>query len=227
MLTERLEVVKKLVENSYITLDVGTDHGYVPISLINEGRAKKVIAADINKGPLNNAEKNIRLNGLLDKIELRLGGGLAPVEEGEADTLIIAGMGGILISEIFKESKQKALKFKNIILQPMNSQYEIRSYLILNGFSITKEKLARENDKIYNILKVEVKKEEPYVKELYYYAGNPKNFDLNDGLTKIYIERKRNQINKIIKNLSSAKRDVKNELCYYMKMLEDLEDFYG
>ena len=65
MLTERLITVKNCIENSNITLDVGTDHGYVPISLINEGRAKKVIAADINKGPLDNAEKNIRLNGLM------------------------------------------------------------------------------------------------------------------------------------------------------------------
>jgi len=227
MLTERLKVVKNLVENSITALDVGTDHGYVPICLIKEKRAKKVIAADINKGPLENAEKNIRLNGLSDKIELRLGGGLIPVEENEVDTVIIAGMGGILISEILEESRSKAIKLKNLVLQPMNSQEDLRKYLNLNGYKIVKEKLARENKKIYNILSVRVEEDKPYEKESYYFLGRPENFDLNDDLTRQYIDLRRKQFEAVIKNLSRAKRNVEEEIEFYKEILKDTEDFYG
>ena len=225
MLTERLITVKNCIENSNITLDVGTDHGYVPISLINEGRAKKVIAADINKGPLDNAEKNIRLNGLSDKIELRLGGGLTPVEKNEADSVIIAGMGGILISEILEESIEKAKLVSRLVLQPMNSQEDLRKYLLNNGFKIEKELLAQENEKIYNILLVSPGEDSPYTKESYFYLGKPENFDKNE-LTRIYIEKRRKQFNDIINNLSSAKRDMSEEIAFYKEMLNDTEDFY-
>lgn len=227
MLSERLITVKDCVENANTVLDVGTDHGYVPICLIEEKKADKVIAADINEGPLKNAEKNVRLNGLTDKIELRLGGGLTPVKKGEADTVIIAGMGGIMISEIIKESFEKAKEVKSFILQPMNSQEDLRRYLILNGFKITEEKIAKENEKIYNILKVINKKEEPYEKEVYYYLGNPKYFDLKNDLTKLYVEKRRKQFKAIIDNLSSAKKDVKEEVEFYKKLLTDTEDFYA
>ena len=159
MLTERLEKIKNLVEKSNIVLDVGTDHGYVPISLINEKRASKVIAADINEGPLKNAQKNIRLAGLSEVIETRLGSGLVPLKKGEADTVIIAGMGGILIADILKESYEKAIIAEKLILQPMYSQEVLRAYLIENGFEIIKEYLVRENDKIYNILESKPGKE--------------------------------------------------------------------
>ncbi len=225
MLTERLTTVKNCIENSNITLDVGTDHGYVPISLINEGRAKKVIAADINIGPLDNAEKNIRLNGLSDKIELRLGGGLTPVEKNEADSVIIAGMGGILISEILEESIEKAKLVSRLVLQPMNSQEDLRKYLFSNGFKIEKELLAQENEKVYNILLVIPGEDSPYVKESYFYLGKPENFDKNE-LTRIYIEKRRKQFNDIINNLSSAKRDMSEEIAFYKEMLKDTEGFY-
>ena len=227
MLSERLKTVKDCVENANIVLDVGTDHGYVPICLINEKKVNKVIAADINEGPLNNAEKNIRLNGLLDKIEIRLGGGLTPVKENEADTVIIAGMGGIMIKEILEESISKARKVNSFILQPMNSQEDLRKYLILNGFKIIKEKIAKENEKIYNILVVVNEEEKPYEKEGYYHLGNPKYFDLESDLTKKYIEKRKVQFENIIKNLKVAKKDVEKEIEYYNKILKDMEDFYG
>ena len=227
MLTERLTVVKNLIENSETTVDVGTDHGYVPICLIEEKRAKKVIAADINEGPLKNAEKNVKLNGLSDKIELRLGSGLVPIKEGEADSLIIAGMGGILISEILEEGKSKAKKLKNIVLQPMNSQEDLRRYLADNGYRIIEEKLAKEGRKMYNILSVRVEEDSPYEKECYYYLGKPQNFNLDEDITKEYIEIRKKQFETVIENLSRSKRDVDKELEFYKQILKDMEDFYA
>lgn len=227
MLTVRLETVKNLVNNADCVFDVGTDHGYVPISLINEKKAKKVIAADINEGPLKNAEKNIRFAGLSNKIELRLGSGMVPLEDGEADTVIIAGMGGILIADIIKESFEKAKKVRKFILQPMYSQDFLRKYLLDNGFEITGEYLARENEKIYNIITVAFGNEKKdYTNETFLVMGHPEKFEKNDDF-KYYIEKRKSHAENVLKNLKKAKTDKENEIKQTEKFLLDLEEYYA
>lgn len=227
MLTERLQTVKNLVKNSNVVLDVGTDHGYVPISLIMEKRATKVIAADINKGPLVNAEKNVRLNGLCDKIELRLGGGMTPIEKGEADTVIMAGMGGILIADIIKESYEKATAAKKLILQPMYSQDYLRKYLIENGFRIDREYLAKESEKIYNILEVSPGNEEKdYSRESFIILGRPDNFEKDDNYT-YYINKRKKQAEKVLDSLKCAKSEMNEEKNKLRELLKDVEVYYA
>ena len=227
MLTKRLETIKNLVNNSKITVDVGTDHGYVPISLITEKRALKVIACDINKGPLCNAKKNIQRAGLLEKIELRLGGGLVPCETGEADTVIIAGMGGILIKDILEESYIKAQSAEKLILQPMNSQDVLREYLINNNFSIKNEHLAIEGEKIYNIMEVVPKKAtNDYFKESFLNFGNPQNFEKNEQF-KIYTEKNIKRIERVLTNLKKAKNYDENEVEKLKNILAELEEYYA
>ena len=227
MLTNRLETVKNLVENSNTVFDVGTDHGYVPISLINEKRAKKVIAADINKGPLDNAEKNIRLAGLTNEIELRLGSGMVPMKDGEADTVVIAGMGGILISDIIKESYDKALKVKRFILQPMYSQDFLRNYLINNGFKITNEYLSRENEKVYNIIVATPGKEEKdYSNNAFVVFGHPDNHIKNE-VFKYYIEKRKNHLTNVYQSLKMAKTDKEEEINNTKNLLSALEEYYA
>lgn len=227
MLTKRLETIKNLVSNSKITVDVGTDHGYVPISLITEKRALKVIACDINKGPLNNARANIQKAGLLEKIELRLGGGLVPCETGEADNVIIAGMGGILIKDILEESYIKAQSAEKLILQPMNSQDVLREYLINNNFSIKNEHLAIEGEKIYNIIEVVPKKEtKDYFKESFLNFGNPQNFEKNEQF-KIYTEKNIKRIERVLTDLKKAKNYDENEVEKLKNILAELEEYYA
>ena len=227
MLTKRLETIKNLVNNSKITVDVGTDHGYVPISLITEKRALKVIACDINKGPLNNARANIQKAGLLEKIELRLGGGLVPCETGEADTVFIAGMGGILIKDILEESYIKAQSAEKLILQPMNSQDVLREYLINNNFSVKYEHLAIEGEKIYNIIEVVPKKEtKDYFKESFLNFGNPQNFEKNEQF-KIYTEKNIKRIERVLTNLKKAKNYDENEVEKLKNILAELEEYYA
>ena len=227
MLTKRLETIKNLVNNSKITVDVGTDHGYVPISLITEKRALKVIACDINKGPLNNARANIQKAGLFKKIELRLGWGLVPCETGEADTVIIAGMGGILIKDILEESYIKAQSAEKLILQPMNSQDVLREYLINNNFSIKNEHLAIEGEKIYNIIEVVAKKEtKDYLKESFLNFGNPQNFEKNEQF-KIYTEKNIKRIERVLTNLKKAKNYDENEVEKLKNILAELEEYYA
>ncbi len=226
MLTKRLETIKNLVTNSKVLIDVGTDHGYVPISLITEKRALKVIASDVNKGPLDNARGNIQKAGLLEQIELRLGGGLCPAQIGEADTVIIAGMGGILIKDILCESYEKSQNTKKLILQPMNSQDVLREYLINNNFSIKNEHLAIEGEKIYNIIEAIPEKEtKDYSKESFLNFGNPQNFEKNEDY-KLYTDKNIKRIKRVLHNLSKAKNSSDDETVRLKNILTELEEYY-
>ena len=96
-LSIRLKTVAEAVTKGNRVADVGTDHGYVPIYLVKNNLSPAGIAMDVNKGPLEKAQEHIREEKLGGKIATRLGNGLAPLEPGETDTVIIAGMGGDLI----------------------------------------------------------------------------------------------------------------------------------
>lgn len=146
MLTKRLDMILKSVTASRVA-DIGTDHAYIPIELAKRGVS--VIATDVNSGPLKVAEKNIRKNGL--SITLLQGDGLRPVPLGAADEIIIAGMGGELIEKIISDDIEKAYSAR-LLLQPMNSQAELRKFLNSNGFIIETEDLAAEGRKIYNLI---------------------------------------------------------------------------
>lgn len=153
MLTPRLETVLSKITGRTVA-DIGTDHAYIPIELIKKSLADSAIACDINQGPLAIAQANVEKNSLADKIELRLGSGIGPIAEGEVESVVIAGMGGILIRDILQNDIDKAHSYKELILQPMNAQAELREYLAESGFCITDEDLAVEGFKVYNILRV-------------------------------------------------------------------------
>ena len=146
MLTPRLEMILRNVKTDNIA-DIGTDHAFIPIALAQEG--KRVIATDANIGPLKSAEKNVKKYGL--EISLRLGNGLEPLAKGESDEIIMAGMGGELIKTIISDDFEKA-RASRLILQPMNSQAELRRFLSESGFEIIAEDLAKEDRKIYNLI---------------------------------------------------------------------------
>ena len=150
MLTPRLKLIFEHV-NSKIIADIGTDHAYIPIELVKAGICTKVIATDIKEGPASIAREHIRKNGL--NIEVRVGSGLTVLKEGEVEQIIIAGMGGKLISDILGASENIASATK-LILQTMNGQYELRKYLIKNGYNIVAENLTCEGTKVYNLFNV-------------------------------------------------------------------------
>ena len=136
MLSVRLSAIADYVKKGAFVCDVGTDHGYLAVHLMKSGVAKRVIATDINAKPLANAQKNIEKSEVFG-IELRLCDGLGGVNRGEADTVIIAGMGGEVISGIL-ERGASIVREKNItlFLQPTTSPVFLRRYLCENGFSI-------------------------------------------------------------------------------------------
>lgn len=151
MLDARLNKIFDLVPNCHTVADIGCDHGHLPAELLLAKKVQYAIAGDISKPSLLKAEKYARLTGLSDKMDTRVGSGLDILSPGEADTVIIAGMGGLLIGEILKSAYEKIDK-EFFILQPMTSVCELREFLIENGFEITDEEMAEEGGKIYNII---------------------------------------------------------------------------
>ncbi len=154
-LRPRLKAIAHMIAPCNCMADIGTDHGYLPVWLCLEDRCKTAIAADINPSPLARAEETVRRFGMLDRISLRLGGGAEPLSPGEADTIVIAGMGGLLIGEILKADPEVFGQAKQILLQPMSSIPELREQLYSMGYSIQNESLVPEEEKLYHILSVE------------------------------------------------------------------------
>lgn len=151
-LTPRLQAIADSI-NQYDTLaDIGTDHAYLPIYLMLNEKIKCAIATDINKGPIEIAQNRIKQYKLEEKIETRQGSGLTVLKPGEADVIVVAGMGGMLISEIIEQSKTVAESAKTIVMQPMLDSGKLRRYLISNGYEIFEEELAKEDRKIYEII---------------------------------------------------------------------------
>ena len=133
--------------------DIGCDHAHTGIWLIQNGIATRVIAMDVRKGPLEKAHENLKLYGLEGTIETRLSDGLEKLNEGEADTVIIAGMGGTLTVEILKKGLEKIAAARELILQPQSDIGMVRHFLRENGFSITQEKMCKEDGKFYNSMR--------------------------------------------------------------------------
>ncbi|MDO5021053.1 MAG: class I SAM-dependent methyltransferase [Lachnospiraceae bacterium] len=151
-LSERMLAIAQMVSPGMRVCDVGCDHGFVSIYLVEEGIAPSVLAMDIGKGPLGQAQIHIEEAGLQDRITTRLSDGLKQYREGEADCLIIAGMGGPLMQEIL--SNKKVEDFKEIILAPQSEICEFRKFLADHGFEIVAENMVFEDGKYYPMMKV-------------------------------------------------------------------------
>lgn len=198
-LTPRLKTIADLVPKGSVVADIGTDHAYLPVYLIENGITNKVIAADINVGPLKNAEKTIQSYKLQSQIETRLGSGLQPIKCNEIDTAIIAGMGGLLIIEILEQSKDVVSTIDTFILQPMVAQDEVRKWLHKNNYKIDNERMAKEGDKLYEILVVS--KGEMSIEDSIYYEIGPKLITNREPYLLELIDAKLKKYNEILKNV--------------------------
>lgn len=151
-LTPRLQSIADRVPGGLRVVDVGTDHGYIPAWLVGQGICPFAWATDIQKGPLENARETLVRESLTEAIELRLGPGLVPMRGESPQGIIIAGMGGILISEILEADISMARSAQMLILQPMSGFKELRRWLVTHGFRITEECLVQEGRRIYEII---------------------------------------------------------------------------
>ena len=156
MISKRLELVASFVPQGAILLDVGSDHAYLPIELVERGQIERAIAGEVVDGPYQSAVKNVEAHGLKEKIQVRLANGLAAFEEEDQVSVItIAGMGGRLIATILEEGLDKLANVERLILQPNNREDDLRIWLQDNGFQIVAESILGEAGKFYEILVVE------------------------------------------------------------------------
>ncbi len=216
-LSLRLKTIASLVPFGARVCDVGTDHARLPIFLKQNNIAKTVIATDLNEKPLKNAQKNVTENGV-DGISLRLCDGLSAIKYGEADTVIVAGIGGEVISGILKNCDWIKNTDITLILQPTTSPEVLRRFLARNGFEIVSETPVFENKKIYSVILAKytgVIAEKP---EYYYYIGEiPLN---NDGI--IYIKKQHSRISECMTALKSIESR-KDEYKFYQSTFIEIE----
>lgn len=223
----RLELISKKIPKSKTVADIGTDHAYIPICLIETNQCEKAIASDIKKGPLKIAQKNIIAAGLENKIEIRYGNGLDTIGENEAEVIVIAGMGGLLVADILEAGKTKAIKTKSLILQPMNHQEDVRKWLYENSFEIYDEELCNESNKIYSVIcarSQENKKiEKTMIEPVFLHIGQ-KLIEKKDPLLEKLIQNKVRLLEKSIKEMKNAsgKYDAQKER--YTKLCDDLKE---
>lgn len=168
-LSQRLLAVTKLVLPCRAVADIGCDHGYISIELVQSGIAQRAIAADLREGPLQMAKENLQLYGVSAKIDTRLCDGLMKIREGEVEGVVIAGMGGKLMADILKKRMDLVAGLAFLVLQPQSELAYFRHFLASEGLRIDDENLVLEDGKFYPMMRVH--QGEPYtlskVEEMY------------------------------------------------------------
>lgn len=153
-LSDRLEKILALSGKCTCLADIGTDHGFIPIEAVRRGIADRALACDVRKGPLERADQHVREAGLSEKVDCRLGDGLMPVKEREADSVVITGMGGMLMCRLLSEGQHVLLSdgaayVKQLILSPHSDIPEVRRAVAALNYGIADEDIVREEGKYY------------------------------------------------------------------------------
>ncbi|MCQ2537500.1 MAG: class I SAM-dependent methyltransferase [Lachnospiraceae bacterium] len=155
VLSKRLNMVAALVTTGNTVADVGCDHAHTSIYLAEKGISPGCIAMDVRKGPLEMAETNVRKSDVADRIQIRLSDGLTALRPGEVDTVLISGMGGLLILEILEKYPEKTASVKELVLSPQSDMDKVREWLSDHGFVVTDEEMCFDAGKYYLAIKAE------------------------------------------------------------------------
>ena len=153
-LSIRLQAVADFVTPGSVVADIGTDHGFLPIYLVEKGICPRAVAMDIRQGPLERAREHIAAAGLNDRIQVRLSDGLNGLMQNEADSAVIAGMGGLTVIHILEQAQEKLADFKEMVLEPQSDPAKVRSYVREHRMWIDREDLVYESGKFYPVLHV-------------------------------------------------------------------------
>lgn len=224
ILSNRLKVIVDYVDFGQRVLDIGTDHGFVPIFLAKHKGVKYIVASDISKNSLEKSRDEILRLKLQENIFLRLGNGLEVVEKGEVDTVIIAGMGGYLIKNLLVEELEKVKSLDKLILQPMQNSEVLREYLYKNKFEIISEKIIYEDGRYFEIIVSKYGKDNSNIDEIYYEIPK-KLLDEKDETLKNYLKYKINNLKEIIKKIKVNSKEnkklieIENKIKFYEGLL--------
>lgn len=217
-LRPRLLTAASFVRGGGRIVDIGTDHAYLPVYLIQQGIVQSAIASDVGEGPLRNAEKTLRQYGLQAQISLRLSDGLKNILPDEADEILICGMGGNLIEEILLAAPWVRRPGMHLVLQPMTHSQDVRRYLCNNGFAVSKELCSKDSGRVYLTLSADYTGEDERQNVGYYYFGSQINVS-GDGA--VYVQKQlawvRTRLNAITQadRFPDEQRELRGVLEYY------------
>ena len=221
-LSRRLKVISGLIKTGGSVCDVGTDHGYLPAFLYLSGNFTSVTATDLREKPLLNAKKNLKeLNA--EGVRLVLCDGLSQVKREEADNVVIAGMGGEIISDIISKTDFLKDETVNLILQPTTSAKDLRIFLGLSGFEVIKETAVSENGKLYSVMQVRFSGNKRKLSDYELYIGK---LDLSDETAKKYALKQLKILKKLVLDTEDIKECEEKNL-KAKKIISEIENAIG
>ena len=182
-LSPRLFAVAELVRQGAVLADIGCDHGFLPVYLLQNGIIKSAVASDINQGPLSSCEQLVVKEGLQNSVSLVLSDGLRGIDCNSYTDVTFCGMGGELISFILNASKEHFSVDKHYIFNPMTHPEILRKYLCDNGFEISRDFIVREQNHYYNVFDAYYTGKIKNFDESYYFLGNITDFTHKDYFT--------------------------------------------
>jgi tRNA (adenine22-N1)-methyltransferase len=205
-LTPRLAALAELVPAGSIVADIGTDHAYLPVYLVQERSCRRVVASDVSPGPLALARETVAAFNCLHKIDLRLGNGLQVLRtDDEIDTVVIAGLGGRSIATLLEEGREQLQHVKHLILQPMQDAALLRLYLAGHGFTLLQEALVLEGSRLYEIIMAGPGREEET--DLFRLAVGPRLLDKRPPLLARLLREKMRRLKYVQSSLQQARHD--------------------
>lgn len=210
-LSKRLQAVADLVTPGNRLADIGTDHGYVPIWLYEQGRIPFALAMDLREGPLQRAAEHIRMHGLDAKIKTRLSDGLEKLFPGEADSIVIAGMGGMLVVKILTKGQAVLDSVQELILQPQSDLDAVREYLHRTGFVIVQEEMVFEEGKYYPMMKA-VRGENTDDRKIWFLYGRLL-LENRHPVLESYLQKEYDSCCKLLEKLSKTATEVASRRC--------------
>ena len=219
-ISERLFKIASFINMGERVADIGTDHGYLAIYLRQNGISPRVLACDINAGPLSVAENNVALAGV-DGIAFRLSDGLEKIGPDEVDAAIIAGMGGELIASILSASWARE-SGKHFVLQPMNSPEFLREYLYKNGYTILHECAVSDAGRVYTIMDVLAKPDEIKRDEAFFFLGLLDNKNETD---RLFLSKQYKRLKGCADDLEKTKNSERQ--AYYSFAAHAISDYLG
>ena len=192
-ISNRLKFIIKHIDRCNCIADIGSDHGYIPIYAVKNNLCNKAIASDINKGPVEKAKLNASFDRVSSFVDVRLGSGLKTINAGEANGVIIAGMGGNLIIDILKADIEKVKLLDFIILQPAQNPEVLREYLYNNGYDVLKEDLCFDEGIFYELFKVKKSTESIGKLDKIYYEISPEYIKGKEKVYYKYLDYKKDK----------------------------------
>lgn len=221
-LSMRLAKVADFVPQGAKVLDVGSDHAYLPIALIEVGKISTAIAGEVVNGPYESAVANVDESQLSQQIEVRLANGLAAFSPEDKVTVItICGMGGRLITDILDAGKEKLAQVERLILQPNNREDDLRRWLSSNRFIIVAEAILKENDKIYEIIVAEQGQENLTAQESRF--GKFLSSERSD----VFIEKWEREISKLTFALNQVPEDNHADRSIILQKIDSIKEVLG